>query len=152
MHYLQDFYNDTVERQWREGEYKQGFLLLCWANPMMVTLIIIMYKNHPHHLWCLIYKCFVCCFDGIRLPDNLHNSSYYCHTSHPPVCDGTQNVERYRYRYFFPVPNIFDTDTGTFFRYQILPIPVPRLFSGTNFFRYHQKNSPSVPVPIRYTS
>ena len=29
-----------------------------------------------------------------------------------PVCDGTQNVERYRYRYFFPVPNIFDTGTG----------------------------------------
>ena len=126
------------------------------------------------------------------------------------VCDGTQNVKRYRYRYFFPVPNIFDTDTGTFFgtkffryrfrdffpipnftdtgsetfsgtkffryrfryhlkklkipgsgahqkssefqnfgnknelQYQIFPIPVPRLFSGTKFyryrFRYHQKN------------
>merc|ERR1712016_534248 len=31
------------------------------------------------------------------------------------VCDGTQNFKRYRYRYFYPVPNIFDTDTGTFF-------------------------------------
>ena len=68
------------------------------------------------------------------------------------VCDGTQNIKRYRYQYFFPVPNIFDTDTGpffgtklfryrfrdffpipnftdtgseTFFRYQIFPIPVP---------------------------
>ena len=52
------------------------------------------------------------------------------------MCDGTQNVKRY----FFPLPNIFDTDTSTFsepnitdtgaetlFRYQILPIPVPRL-------------------------
>ena len=35
------------------------------------------------------------------------------------------------------VPKIFnDTDTDTFFRYQIFPIPVPRLFSGTKFFRY----------------
>ena len=55
------------------------------------------------------------------------------------VCDGTKNVKRYRYRYFFPVPNIFDTgtffgtDTGSetfyryrfrdFFRYQFFPIP-----------------------------
>ena len=29
------------------------------------------------------------------------------------VCDGTQNVGRYRY--FFPVLNIFDTDSGTFY-------------------------------------
>ena len=94
-----------------------------------------------------------------------------------PVCDGTQNVGRYRYRYFFPVLNISDTGTGTFFgtkffryrfrdffpipnltdtgsetffRYQIFPIPVPRLFSGTNLFRYrfryHQKNE-KFPVP-----
>ena len=42
--------------------------------------------------------------------------------SWPAVCDGTQNVKRYRYRYFFPVPNIFDTDTGT--------------FSGTKIFQY----------------
>ena len=34
----------------------------------------------------------------------------------------------------FPVPNISDTDI--FFRYQIFPIPIPRLFSGTKFFRY----------------
>ena len=42
-----------------------------------------------------------------------------------PVCDGTQNYGRYRY--FFPVPNFFDTgsetfsDSGsvTFFLYQI---------------------------------
>merc|ERR1712051_374835 len=40
----------------------------------------------------------------------------------PPVCDGTQIFKRYRYRYFYPVPNIFDTDTGTFF--------------GTKFSRY----------------
>ena len=64
----------------------------------------------------------------------------------PPVCDGTRNVERYRYRYFFryqifsipipvlfSVPNFSDTGSETFFRYQILPIPVPRLFSVPNF-------------------
>ena len=36
-----------------------------------------------------------------------------------------------------------DTGSETFFRYQILPIPVPILFFGTKFFRYrfryHQK-------------
>ena len=41
-----------------------------------------------------------------------------------------------------------------FFRYQIFPIPVPRLFSGTNIFRYryryHQKNE-KFPVPVRHT-
>ena len=47
------------------------------------------------------------------------------------VCDGTQNVKRYRYRYFFPVPNIFDTDTGTFF--------------GTKFFRYRFRDF--FPIP-----
>ena len=49
-------------------------------------------------------------------PDHIHQEA---------VCDSTQNVGRYRY--FFPVLNIFDTDTGTFFRYQIFTIPVPRL-------------------------
>ena len=43
-----------------------------------------------------------------------------------------------------------DTGSDTFFRYQIFPIPVPILFSGTNFFRYrfryHQKNQ-KFPVP-----
>ena len=51
--------------------------------------------------------------------------------SYSSVCDGTQNVGRYRYRYFFPVPNIFDTDTGTFF--------------GTEFFRYRFQNFFSIP-------
>ena len=50
---------------------------------------------------------------------------------------------QYRFRDLFPVPNFSDTGSGTFFRYQIFPIPVPRLFSGTNFFpyrfRYNQK-------------
>ena len=84
------------------------------------------------------------------------------------VCDGTQNVKRYRY--FFPVPNIFDTytssfcslpnfsDTGseTFFRYQILPIPVPRLFPVPNFSdtgsdttRKYEKFPVPIPVPIK---
>ena len=37
-----------------------------------------------------------------------------------------------------------DTDSGTFYRYQIFSIPVPRLLFSTNLsryrFRYHQKN------------
>ena len=65
--------------------------------------------------------------------------------SQKSVCDGTRNVGRYRYRYFFPVLNIFDTDTGTFFRYQIFPIPVPRLFSDTKFDRYRFRDF--FPVP-----
>ena len=63
-----------------------------------------------------------------------------------PEYDGTQNFKRYRYRYFFPVPDIYDTDTGTFFRYQIFPIPVPGLFSGTKFYRYRFRDF--FPVPI----
>ena len=47
------------------------------------------------------------------------------------VCGGTQNVKRYPY--FFQVLNIFDTDSSTFCRYQIFPIPVPKLFSNTKF-------------------
>ena len=78
-------------------------------------------------------------------------ASIYVHL-HPPVstciqlrpavstsvCDSTQqNVKRYRY--FFPLPNISDIDTGTFFgtkfyqydsetffRYQIIAIPDPK--------------------------
>merc|ERR1712020_41403 len=38
------------------------------------------------------------------------------------------------------VPRIFSgTGTGTFFRDQIFPVPVPVLFSGTNFFRYRDR-------------
>ena len=77
----------------------------------------------------------------------------------PTVCDGTQNVERYRYRVLFPVPNIFDTDTGTFsgtkfsdsgsetfFRYQIFPIPVPippekMKIPGTGTFTVYRKGT-----------
>ena len=58
---------------------------------------------------------------------------------------GTQNVGRYRYRYFFPVLNIFDTDTGTFYGTKCFPIPVPRLFSDTKFDRYRFRDF--FPVP-----
>ena len=60
------------------------------------------------------------------------------------VCDGTQNVKRYRY--FFPVLNIFDTDTGTFFSTKNFPITVPRLFSGTKFFQYRIRDFFQVPM------
>ena len=84
---------------------------------------------------------------------------------------------RYRFRDFFPIPNLTDTGsdttrkmnnsryrhlngTGTHyksskflnfgnenqFRYQIFPIPVPRLFPGTKFFRYRFRAF--FPVPI----
>ena len=33
---------------------------------------------------------------------------------------------RYRYWYFFSVPNFTNTDSETFFRYQIIPIPIPK--------------------------
>ena len=64
------------------------------------------------------------------------------------VCDGTQNVKRYRYffsgtkyfryryQYFFQYQKFSDNGSKTFLRYQIFPIPNPRLFSGTNVFRY----------------
>ena len=64
-----------------------------------------------------------------RLSLLIHLQFFYyqmlCSSHFYPVCDGTQNVEWYRYRYFFPVPNISDTDTGPFF--------------GTNFFRYRSR-------------
>ena len=104
----------------------------------------------------------ICCQ---QLGDNILLTGIYV-----TVCDGTQNFKRY----FFPIPNISDTDTGTFFgtkffryrfrypleifwipkcwqqksaaepnfsdtgsetcfRYQIFPIPVPRLFLVPNF-------------------
>ena len=61
--------------------------------------------------------------------------------SPPPKaeCDGTQNFFRYRDRYFFPGPIFSGTGTGTFFRDQIFPVPVPVLFFGTNFFRYRYR-------------
>ena len=46
---------------------------------------------------------------------------------------------RYRDRYFFLGSNVSGTGTGTFFRDQIFPVPVPVLFSGTNFFRYRYR-------------
>ena len=69
------------------------------------------------------------------------------------VCDGTQNFKRYRYRYFIPVPNISDTDTGTFFgtkffRYRFrdfFPIPNFNDTGSETFFRYQFL---TIPVPI----
>ena len=58
---------------------------------------------------------------------------YYIVRTFPSVCDNTQNVKQYRY--FFLVPN-FLIQIPVFFTYQIFPISVPRLFSGTKIFRY----------------
>ena len=65
----------------------------------------------------------------------------------------------FRYRYLFPVPNIFDTDTGTFSgtkfsRYRFRDFfPIPNFtdtgsetFFGTKFFRYRFRDF--FPVPI----
>ena len=44
-----------------------------------------------------------------------------------------------------------DTDTDTFFRYQILSIPIPVLFSGTKFFRYRFRDffrDSILPIPV----
>ena len=75
----------------------------------------------------------------------------------PILFSGTKYFQ-YRYRYFS------NASSKTFFRYQILPILVPRLFSSTNYFwfqfqnffccsnllrywfRYHQQNE-KFPVP-----
>jgi len=67
------------------------------------------------------------------------------------------NKNQLRYQIFpIPVPRLF---SGTkffryrfrdFFRYQFFPIPVPRLFSGTNFFRYrfrYHQKNEKFPVP-----
>ena len=49
------------------------------------------------------------------------------------VCDGTLNVKRYQY--FFVVPNIFDTNNGTFSGSFFSETSL-ETFSGTIFFRY----------------
>ena len=64
------------------------------------------------------------------------------------VCDGTQNVKQYRYRYFLSGTKYFRYPYRYLFRYQIFPILVPRFFpipnstdtdsetfSGTKVFR-----------------
>ena len=61
------------------------------------------------------------------------------------VCDGTQHFKRYRYRYFFPVPNIFDTDTGTFSGTKFFSDTGSETFSGTKFYRYRFRDF--FPVP-----
>ena len=70
------------------------------------------------------------------------------------VCDGTKNVKRYRYRYFFPVPNVFDTNTGTFvgtkfFWYQFQDFfPIPNFTdTGSETFFWYQILPIPVPIP-----
>ena len=70
--------------------------------------------------------------------------------SREAVCDGTQNVKRYQYQYFFRY-QIFLIAIPVLFRYQIFPIPIPRLFPISNlidtgsetFFRYQ-----IFPIPV----
>ena len=82
---------------------------------------------------------------SVRQPLRAVLSTYDSRHKCQPECDGTHNFERYRYRYFFPVPDIFDTDTDTFFRYQILTIPI--LFSGTQNARYRFRYLQYIPRP-----
>ena len=42
--------------------------------------------------------------------------------------------ERNRIRNFFPIPNIFDTESDTFFDTNFFPIPIPILFSIPKFY------------------
>ena len=68
------------------------------------------------------------------------------------ISSGTKFFQ-YRFRDFFPVPNFSETDSETFFRYQIFSIPIPRLFSVPNFFRYRFRDFFRyqifpIPVPI----
>ena len=58
------------------------------------------------------------------------------------VCDGTHYVKLYLYRYFFLVPNIFDTNTGTF--------SVPN-FPNTGSKKIKKSWYREVPVPVRHT-
>ena len=55
-----------------------------------------------------------------------------CWTIPIPILFSGTKYFRYRYRYFFSVPNFSATGSGTFFRYQFSPIPVPRLFTVPN--------------------
>ena len=50
----------------------------------------------------------------------------------PILFSGTK-FWRYRYRYFFPVPDFADTDTDTFFRYPkcTIPVPIPSIYTKT---------------------
>ena len=64
--------------------------------------------------------------------------------------------ERNRIRNFFPIPNIFDTESDTFFDTNFFPIPIPILFFDTKilrnryqyFFRYQIF---SKPIPILFS-
>ena len=66
--------------------------------------------------------CYTTCFDKCARPR-------LCSVWRDP------KSERYRFRDFFSVPNFFETDSETFFRYQNSSRPIPRLFFGTHFFR-----------------
>ena len=55
------------------------------------------------------------------------------------ISSGTKFFQ-YRFRDFFPVPNFSETDSETFFRYQIFSIPIPGLFFQYQIF--------PIPVPI----
>lgn len=61
---------------------------------------------------------------------------------------------RYRFWDFFPVPILSDTNSETFSRYQIFPMPVPRLFSVpicSNTGSDNAIKNEKFPVPVRRT-
>ena len=61
------------------------------------------------------------------------------------VCDGTQNVKRYRYRYFFSRYQIFTIPILVLFPVQIFSDTGSETFYGTKFYRYRFRDF--FPVP-----
>merc|ERR1711952_33710 len=63
------------------------------------------------------------------------NTSEKYERTQQALSDETKKFHRDRYRDFFSRPNIFETDTETFFRDQMFSRPIPRLFFETKYFR-----------------
>merc|ERR1739844_104174 len=65
---------------------------------------------------------------------------------------GPEKMKIFRYRHLYDTGTHYKSSKfqnfgdGNKFRYQIFPIPVPGLFSGTKFFRYRFRDF--FPVPI----
>ena len=80
----------------------------------------------------IISYCIKFCFLGdIQTYRMIHLSIFM----YEALSDETKKFHRDRYRDFFSRPNVFETDTETFFRDQMFLRPIPRLFFETKCFR-----------------